>query len=314
MGEAERRDTKARYAEIRRMSRDSANGHPWFPAPAGALALPEAERLARFEAAWEKGGLRFRAAFHDILTSPEANETAAEFIRAKIAQIVHDPATAEALTPRDHPFAAKRPPIDTHYFETFNRPNVELVDLRRSPIEAIVPEGVRTGERTYALDVLVFATGFDAMTGPLLALDIVGEDGRALRDAWAAGPQTYLGLQVPGFPNLFTVTGPGSPSVLTNMPTAIEQHADWIADCIAHLRANGKARVEATEAAAGEWAAEVQRAAAATLLPMASSSWYLGANVPGKPRVFMPYAGGMAHYAALGRDVAAAGYRGFAMR
>ncbi len=304
---------KQNYAEIRRMSRESTNGHPWTIAPESALDVPEEERRARFEAAWEFGGLRFRAAFRDILSNPAANETAAEFIRAKIRQIVKDPAVAERLTPRDHPFAAKRPPIDTQYFETFNRENVLLVDLRESPIEAIVPSGVRTRDAEYELDVIVLATGFDAMTGPLLALNIEGEGGRALREDWAAGPRTYLGLQIPGYPNLFTITGPGSPSVLTNMPTAIEQHADWIAGCIAHMRQHGLQRIEPTEGASETWVEEVNRAASATLLPMASSSWYLGANVPGKPRVFMPYAGGMAHYAKLCDEVAASGYRGFAL-
>ncbi len=309
-GEAQRR-IKATYADIRRMSRDSPNGHPWEIAPEGALEVSEAERLARYEAAWTLGGLRFRAAFRDILSNPAANETAAEFIRGKISQIVRDPAVAERLTPRDHPFAAKRPPIDTAYFETFNRDNVLLVDVRAAPIQAIVAHGVQTSEATYELDVIVFATGFDAMTGPLLALNIEGEGGRSLRQAWAAGPRSYLGLQIPGFPNLFTITGPGSPSVLTNMPTAIEQHADWIAGCIADMRQRGLRRIETTEAASEAWVEEVNRAADATLLPMASSSWYLGANVPGKPRVFMPYAGGMARYAALCQDVAEDGYRGF---
>lgn len=306
-----RRRIKSNYGDIRRKSRESTNGHPWDIAPESALELPEGERLARYEQAWEQGGLRFRAAFRDILTCPKANETAAEFIRAKIREVVQDPDVAERLTPRDHPFAAKRPPIDTAYFETFNRDNVTLVDVRRSPIDAIVPEGVRTSEGLYELDVIVFATGFDAMTGPLLRLNIEGEGGRSLRDYWAAGPRTYLGLQIPGFPNLFTITGPGSPSVLTNMPTAIEQHADWIAGCIGHMRERGLFRIDATEEAAESWAEEVNRAANATLLPMASSSWYLGANVPGKPRVFMPYAGGMAHYAKLCDEVVANGYQGF---
>ena len=314
MDEQTRRQIKATYDEIRRMSRQSTNGHPWAIAAESALDVSEAERLARYESAWETGGLRFRAAFRDILSDPAANETAAEFIRAKIRQIVTDEAVAERLTPRDHPFAAKRPPIDTAYFETFNRENVLLVDVRAAPIRAIVPHGVQTSDAEYALDVLVFATGFDAMTGPLLALNITGEGGRSLREAWAAGPRTYLGLQIPGFPNLFTITGPGSPSVLTNMPTAIEQHADWIAGCIATLREGGLGRIEPTEAASEAWADEVYRAAQATLLPMASSSWYLGANVPGKPRVFMPYAGGMAHYATLCDEVAKDGYRGFTLR
>ena len=313
MDEAAQREIKENYAEIRRISRESTNGHPWLIAQESALEVAEEERLARYEDAWEKGGLRFRAAFRDILTSPEANETAADFIRRKIRQIVKDPEVAELLTPRDHPFAAKRPPIDTDYFETFNRDNVLLVDVRRAPILAIEKDGVRTAAGFYPLDIIVFATGFDAMTGPLLALGIEGEGGRSLREYWAGGPRSYLGLQIPGFPNLFTITGPGSPSVLTNMPTAIEQHADWIAGCIRHMRAEGRRRVETTEAAAEEWGAEVNRAAGATLLPMASSSWYLGANVPGKPRVFMPYAGGMAHYARVCDAVAAEGYRGFAL-
>lgn len=313
MSAAERAQIKADYAEIRRRSRESTNGHPWFIAEESALGVSEEERLARYEKAWEAGGLRFRAAFRDILTSPAANETAAEFIRRKIKQIVTDPKVAELLTPRDHPFAAKRPPIDTAYFETFNRDNVLLVDVRSAPITAIEPGGVRTTDAFYELDVLVFATGFDAMTGPLLALEIEGEDGHRLREDWTAGPRSYLGLQVPHYPNLFTITGPGSPSVLTNMPTAIEQHAEWITDAIRHMRKRGLARIETSEAEADRWGEEVARAANSTLLPMASSSWYLGANVPGKPRVFMPYSGGMAHYARVCDEVAAEGYRGFAL-
>jgi cation diffusion facilitator CzcD-associated flavoprotein CzcO len=312
MDAAQQREIKANYAEIRRKSRESSNGHPFDFSPLGALDVPPEERQARYQAAWDRGGLRFRAVFKDILTSKEANDTASEFIRAKIREIVHDPAVAAMLTPTDHPFAAKRPPIDTAYFETFNRANVTLVDLKATPIQEITPAGVRTSVAEYPLDIIVYATGFDAMTGPLLALDITGEGGLTLREHWAAGPRTYLGLQTPGFPNLFTITGPGSPSVLTNMPTAIEQHADWIAGCIAHMRANGLRRVAATPDATEAWVAHVNEAAAATLLPMASSSWYLGANVPGKPRVFMPYAGGMARYAAHCAQVAAEGYRGFA--
>ena len=308
----EKRAVKADYAAIRAKSRSTPGAHPWDNAPDSALDVDEATRFARYEAAWQKGGLRFRSAFSDVLTSPGANQTAADFIRAKIAQTVHDPATAEKLTPRDHPFAAKRPPIDSDYFETYNRDNVTLVDLRATPIESIVPTGIRTTDRTYELDILIYATGFDAMTGPLLALEIEGELG-TLRDAWEAGPVSYLGLQVPGFPNLFTITGPGSPSVLTNMPTAIEQHADWIGACIAHMRHTGATRIEARPAETEAWRAEVTRAAETTLLPMASSSWYLGANIPGKPRVFMPYAGGLPHYAAICRDVAESGYRGFVL-
>ncbi|TGE01141.1 flavin-containing monooxygenase [Methylobacterium nonmethylotrophicum] len=301
-------------SELRAKARAAPNGHPFDFHDRSAFDVSPQERQAIYEAAWERGGLRFRAVFRDIMLDRDANETASEFIREKIRSIVKDPALAETLTPRDHLFATKRPPIDTNYFETFNRDNVTLVDLKRTPIDAIVPEGVRTADATYPLDVIVFATGFDALTGPLLKLDIRGRDGLALKEVWAAGPKSYLGLQVPGFPNLFTVTGPGSPSVLTNMPVAIEQHAEWIADCIAHLRARGLDRIEATAEAAETWGAEVNRAASATLLPMASSSWYLGANVPGKPRVFMPYAGGMAHYRGICERVAAEGYRGFSLR
>ncbi|GAN78383.1 flavin-containing monooxygenase [Acidisphaera rubrifaciens] len=308
------RAIKANYAEVRRKTRHSVNGHPFDISPVRALDVPEDERLALYERAWEVGGLQFRAVFHDLLTNRAANDTASDFIRAKIRAIVRDPAVAETLMPYDHPFATKRPPIDTEYFETFNRDNVSLVDLRRTPIERITPAGILTTEREYKLDIIVFATGFDAMTGPLLRIDIRGEHGTALRDAWADGPQTYLGLQVAGFPNLFTITGPGSPSVLSNMPIAIEQHVDWIIDCIQHMRAKGLARVEATEEAQARWVAHVNEAAHATLLPQAASSWYLGANVPGKPRVFMPYAGGAGRYRKICETVAANGYEGFRFR
>jgi cation diffusion facilitator CzcD-associated flavoprotein CzcO len=301
------------YQHLRTLMTSNTNGHPFSIAERSALSVSEAEREALFEKAWEKGGLQFRATFGDILQNLEANATAAEFIKRKIRGIVKDPATAELLADIDHPYAAKRPPIDSHYFETFNRDNVTLVDVRSAPIERITPRGIVTGGREYEVDIIVFATGFDAMTGPLLRLNIEGRDGLPLREAWSAGPRSHLGLQVPGFPNMFTITGPGSPSVLCNMPVAIEQHAEWIMDCIAHLRAHGIARMEASEAAAEAWVAEVNRAAEATLLPQASSSWYLGANVPGKPRVFMPYAGGMAHYAKICAEVAAKGYEGFTL-
>ncbi len=314
MDAEQRRQIKADYAEIRSKSRASTNGHPFDMSSQSALDASPEEREALFEAAWQRGGLRFRATFKDILSDAQANETASAFIRSKIREIVKDQAVAERLTPVDHPFASKRPPIDSNYFETFNRDSVLLVDVRAAPIQEITPAGVRTSDAEYGLDIIVFATGFDAMTGPLLALDITGEGGASLRDMWSAGPRTYLGLQTAGFPNLFTITGPGSPSVLTNMPTAIEQHVDWIANCIAYMREHGLGRIEATAAASDQWVEHVNEAANATLLPMASSSWYLGANVPGKPRVFMPYAGGMAKYAAICEQVAADGYSGFQLR
>jgi cation diffusion facilitator CzcD-associated flavoprotein CzcO len=308
-----RRWVRENTAEIRRITRATPNGHPFVIAERRARATPAEERQALYEAAWEKGGLQFRATFQDLLVDKEANDTAADFIRGKIREIVKDPATAAKLSDIDHPYAAKRPPIDTDYFETYNRGNVSLIDVRAAPIERITPEGIRTREGDYGLDIIVFATGFDAMTGPLLRMDIRGRDGLPLAEAWEAGPRNYLGLQVAGFPNLFTVTGPGSPSVLCNMPVAIEQHVEWITDCIAHLRARGLNRIEPKPEAVDQWVDQVNAAANATLLPLAAHSWFLGANVPGKPRVFMPYAGGMARYREICADVAASGYQGFVL-
>jgi cation diffusion facilitator CzcD-associated flavoprotein CzcO len=302
---------KADFPAIRRAQRESTNGHPYLVSKTSALDVSERTRQQIYEDAWKVGGLRFRASFHDLLTNKEANDTASDFIRAKIREIVHDPDTAAKLVPFDHPFATKRPPIDTHYFETYNRNNVSLVDVRRTPIQEITPGGIRTAEREYPLDCIVFATGFDALTGPLLNIDIRGAGGKSLRQKWSEGPRTYLGLQVAGFPNMFTITGPGSPSVLTNMPTAIEQHVEWIGDCIEHMRANRLTRMEASEGAEQAWGRHVNEAAHRTLLPLAGSSWYLGANVPGKPRVFMPYAGGFANYARRCEEVAGNGYEGF---
>ena len=302
---------KENTAEIRQVMHSSANGHPWPIADRSALETSPEERQALYEAAWETGGLRFRATFRDLVIDNAANDTAAAFIRNKIREIVKDPATAAKLSDFDHPYAAKRPPIDTDYFETFNRDNVALVDVRAEPIDRITSRGIRTRDAEYPLDTIVFATGFDGMTGSLTRMDIRGRNGLSLTKAWAAGPRNYLGLQVAGFPNLFTVTGPGSPSVLCNMPVAIEQHVEWITDCIAHMRQHGLKRIEPNDEAVDSWVAQVNAAANATLLPQAKHSWYLGAIIPGKPRVFMPYAGGMAHYRKICADVAARNYEGF---
>ncbi|MDL5158760.1 flavin-containing monooxygenase [Actinomycetospora termitidis] len=311
LSEDEMAATKADYPAIRRVQQGSTNGHPFVLSDVDVLDLPADRRRELYEAAWERGGLRFRAAVKDVLTDPAVNEVTSDFLRDKIAEIVDDPATAETLTPRDHPFATKRPPIDTHYFETYNRPNVSLVDVKADPIAAITPGGVRLESGAeHPLDVLVFATGFDALTGPLLSFDIRGRDGRSLREAWRDGPHTHLGLGIAGFPDLFTITGPGSPSVLTNMPTAIEQHVDWIADLLERLRSTGET-AEPTRDAEEDWAREVARAADATLLPQAASSWYLGANVPGKARVFLPYAGGYARYRRICCEEADGGYPGW---
>jgi len=299
--------------DVTRIMRSTHNGHPFTISPRKVFDVSDEERERIYEQAWAYGGLQFRAAFDDIMANKEANDTAAEFIKGKIRSIVKNPETARILSDIDHPYAAKRPPIDSFYFETFNRPNVDLVYLREEPLERITPSGIKTTKREVPVDIIVFATGFDAMTGPLLALNITGRDGIQLKDVWAAGPRNYLGLQVAGFPNLFTITGPGSPSVLCNMPVCIEQHVEWITDCIQTMRQKGLSRIETTEAEMDKWIAHVNEAANATLLPQAKHSWYLGANVPGKPRVFMPYAGGMAKYRDLCNAVAAEGYKGFVL-
>jgi cyclohexanone monooxygenase len=306
------RRVKADYAEFRRQARESRSGFVVERDERSALAVPAEERQRAYEARWARGGLGFTAAFSDLLTSQESNDTAAEFFRAKIRQTVRDAALAEALSPWDYPVGTKRMCVDTDYYDTFNRDNVTLVDVRGAPIEVITPTGLRTRDAEYALDSLVFATGFDAMTGALLGIDIRGRAGRTLREKWAAGPRAYLGLAIAGFPNLFTITGPGSPSVLSNMIVSIEQHVDWIADCLAYLRAHDLGAIEATLEAEEEWMAHVEEVGHATLYP-AANSWYMGANVPGKPRVFMPYVEGVGAYRRHCDDVAARGYAGFTL-
>lgn len=306
-------EVKATYKAIRELCRQTGNGFPFVPTARLAADVTDEEREKIYSDLWEKGGFRFLSdSFADLVVDQAANDTAANFIRGKIRSIVKDQSVAEKLLPHDHPYATKRPPIDTSYYDTFNRDNVTLVDVRKAPIVNITETGVHTEEGDFDLDILVVATGFDAMTGPLLGMDIKGTGGRPLSQAWEAGPRTYLGLQIAGFPNMFTITGPGSPSVLTNMPVAIEQHVDWITDCIAYLRGHGLARIEAKEDAQEEWVTHVSAIADDTLFPKANS-WYVGANVPGKSRVFMPYVGGMDVYRAHCKDIAEKGYEGFAL-
>jgi cation diffusion facilitator CzcD-associated flavoprotein CzcO len=306
---------KDHFADIRACMHETPNGHSFRIRDRSVFDVDETERQKIYEQFWHKGGLEFRASFQDLLFDKKANDTARTFLLNKIRETVKDPATAEKLANIDHPYATKRPPIDSHYFEAYNRDNVALVDVRSDPIAEITPTGIKLKSGVeHDLDIIVFATGFDAMTGSLLKLNITGRDGLTLGKAWEAGPITQLGLQVPGFPNMFTVTGPGSPSVLCNMPVCIEQHVEWITDCIDHLMQNDIAQIEATPEAADAWVAHVNDAANATLLPQAGHSWYLGANVPGKPRVFMPYAGGMHIYREKCKQVAANGYEGFEMR
>jgi cyclohexanone monooxygenase len=306
------RQVKAGYADFRRQARESRVGFVVERSEASALAVTDEERRREFEKRWSRGGLGFTATYVDLLTNKDANDTAAEFCRQKIRAAVRDPKVAELLAPKDYPVGTKRMCVDTHYYETYNRDNVTLVDIRRAPIEAITPEGLRTHEAAYTLDSIVFATGFDAMTGALLSIDIRGRGGRTLGEAWAEGPKTYLGLTVAGFPNLFAVTGPGSPSVLSNMIVSIEQHVDWIANCIDRMRAQGHEAIEATAAAQESWVAHVNEVGHATLYPRANS-WYMGANIPGKPRIFMPYIGGVGTYRQVCDDVAAKGYEGFVL-
>lgn len=301
---------KASYPKHRQLQRNSRAGVVIKGNEDSALSVTEEEREARFRQGWESGSLfGMVATFIDLTIDPKANELAAEFARARIREIVDDQEVAELLSPHSYPFGTKRPCLDTGYFATFNRPNVTLVDIRSEPIEAVTPAGLRTTSREYELEALVFATGFDAMTGPLLDPDIRG-DGITLREKWAAGPRTYLGIATAGFPNLFMITGPGSPSVLSNMIVAIEQHVDWVAECIEHLRSSGRSAIDPTDDAEDEWVTHVNDVANLTLFPKANS-WYMGANVPGKSRVFMPYIGGLNLYGERLADVAAHGYRGF---
>jgi cation diffusion facilitator CzcD-associated flavoprotein CzcO len=273
---------------------------------------PEEVR-AELERRWAWGGFRILGAFADTGVDPEANRIVQEFVAEKIRQQVADPVIADRLTPKDHPFGTKRPCVDTGYYATFNRPNVELIDLRAEPLETFNAKGIATKSRQYEFDAVVLATGFDAMTGAIDRIDLRGIGGRRIKDHWAEGPRTYLGLMVAGFPNMFTITGPGSPSVLTNMINSIEQHVEWIADCLVALNRRQQTSIEASAEAEAAWVRHVAEAVTPTLLPQANS-WYMGANVPGKPRMFMPYAGGLNRYTEICNNVAAKGYEGFVIR
>jgi cyclohexanone monooxygenase len=307
------RSWKERYARQRETQRRSLLGVAIPPGERAANDTTDEDVRRTLQERWEQGGgMPVLLSFSDFLVDETANAKAADFVRAKIRETVQDPAVADLLTPRDYPIGAKRLCQDEGYFQVFNRDDVTLVDVRSAPIEEITPTGIRTAGGEYEVDVIVFATGFDALTGALLAMDVRGRDGLTLAEAWANGPRSYLGLAVAGFPNLFTITGPGSPSVLSNVIVSIEQHVDWIADCIAELRERGADRIEATEDAQEAWMEHVAEVAAFTLFPRAAS-WYVGANVPGKPRVFMPYVGGVGPYRERCAQIAAAGYEGFAL-
>ena len=301
---------KADYRGFRERVKQTFFGMDLDYNEASALAATPEERARQYEARWAHGGFTILAAYGDLLLDQKANDTAAEFVRAKIREQVRDPAVAEKLMPRSV-LGCKRLCIDTDYYETYNRPNVTLVDISEAPIEAITPDGISTGGEDYNLDIIVLATGFDAITGALLKIDIRGRNGVTLREKWAAGPRAYLGLAIAGFPNLFTINGPGSPSVLGNNLQHIEQHVNWITESIEYLHERDVACIEASVEAENEWAEHVNDVAAATLFN-ACNSWYRGANVPGKPRLFMPYIG-LPPYVRKCEAVVAADYEGFVL-
>ncbi|MEX2032325.1 MAG: NAD(P)/FAD-dependent oxidoreductase, partial [Dehalococcoidia bacterium] len=309
---------KRDYAKVRRLQRENFGGVTGStgaiivegPGDKPILGATEAERLAVLD----ERGFDASRVWSDVAIDPEANELGADLYREMVRRTVKDPDLAEALSPRGFPIGCKRPVVDTNYFETFNRANVTLVDLRRGGIERITPTGIQTAQQHYELDVIVFATGFDAMTGALARIDIRGRDGVALRDVWEHGPCTNLGLQVAGFPNLFTVSGPGSPSVLANMVVCSEHHVEWIGACLAYLRDHGFTTIESTPEAQQAWVEHVNQVAQGTMWTAPTcNSWYLGANVPGKPRVFMPYVGGLPGYIEKAEAIASRGYEGFAL-
>jgi cation diffusion facilitator CzcD-associated flavoprotein CzcO/acetyl esterase/lipase len=303
-----RRNDRAGYLQA---MRDSAGGVPQERPTEMAAQLTADEHRRRFEAAYATGEMiPLLSLWADQLANPTANEIVAEFVREKVAERLGDPELTESMLPRTYPIGAKRLCLDTNYYETFRLPHVRLVDLRRDPITTVTEAGIDTARESFEFDAIVWATGFDAMTGAVVAVDITGHDGLTLEHKWEHGPRTYLGLTVAGFPNLFLITGPGSPSALSNMVVSIEQHADWVADRIAELSAAGYDRIEPTQQAEDGWVQHVNDYADITLMPRANS-WYMGANVPGKPRVFLPYVGGVDRYRHTCDEVVARGMIGF---
>mgnify|MGYP003776837655 CR=1 FL=1 len=304
---------KQNYPELWEKARASGFGLPYQVSEGSALDATPEERQRVFQAAYDKGGFYIGLeTYSDFMVNKESNDTISEFIRTKIRETVHDPATAELLAPTDHPFFTKRPPLETGYYEAFNRDNVALIDIHGEPIESITANGVRTPVREYEVDAIVFATGFDTMTGTLFKMGIRGRAGQPLERKWADGPRTYLGLATHGFPNMFMITGPQSPSVLSNMPVTIEQNAEFIAGLIGHMRETDADYGEANEDAEGRWVEHHNELADATLL-LGTNSWWVGANIPGKPRTLYPYVGGVGPFRDICADVASKGYEGFTL-
>ena len=305
---------KADYDGVVKRVRKSFSGFEYTAIPKSALEATAEEREREFDRMWDAGGFAFWLAnYQDMRLNEEANDLCADYVKRKIHKIVKDPDVAERLIPKGYPCGTKRPPLDTNYYDTFNKDNVLLVDANTDGgIEEVTEKGIRAGGKEFEFDIIVFATGFDAMTGALRELNLRGRDGRTLDQAWADGPHTYLGLSIAGFPNFFTITGPQSPSVLSNMPVSIEQHVDWVTQCIDDLRKAGKTMIDATREAQEHWVAHVNEVVNATLMPRANS-WYMGANITGKPRAFLPYLGpeGVGGYRRKCDEVAAKGYEGF---
>jgi len=304
-------EVKADYGALRDRARTRPGGIDIEINMAPAMEAGDAARREVYESKWARGGFGFMGAYGDLMLDQAANDTAAEFVRGKIRDVVDDPDVADLLSPHNI-FGCKRLCVDTNYWQTYNRSNVKLIDVSEEPIERLTPGGLRARGEDFEFDAIVFATGFDAMTGALLRIDIQGVGGEKLVDKWAEGPKSYLGLSVAGFPNLFTVTGPGSPSVLTNMLPSIEQHVNWISDCLDYIRQHGHAQINPEAVAEEDWVAHVREIAGLSLRATCSS-WYVGANIPGKPRVFMPYMGGYPAYLEKCSEVVENGYQGFAL-
>ncbi len=313
VSDEEDRQVKAGYPTRREQARNSPSGLGFIPNKQSALEASPAEREAAYEAAWNRLGFGFALSYHDLLLSKPANDTAADFIRRKIALAVNDPVVRDKLTPKGFPFGARRPSVDSGYFQTFNRDNVELVDLRETPIQEFTPEGLRTSDGLRKFDIIIFATGFDAFTGSLLKPDILGRGRLALQKKWSEGPVNHLGIAVAAFPNLFIVVGPGSPSLLSNVLVSTEEQIDWLGALLQHMKSAHLTEFEATPRAESEWIEHVNKRAQETLYP-STPSFYNGAEVAGKPRVFMPYSGGVRGYRRLLYQCAEDGYTGFALR
>jgi cation diffusion facilitator CzcD-associated flavoprotein CzcO len=303
-------EIQANHERILEQAHDSGFGMPFEIGHETAEGMSMEELEEDLESRWEEGGFRFLLAFEDLLTNEKTNEKVSEFLRNKIRESVDDPELAEKLVPKDHYYATKRPPLHTDYYETFNKDNVSLVDVHETPIERIAPEGIQTSDKLHEFDMIIYATGFDAMTGTLLNMDIKGRDGLTLDEKWADGPQTYLGLSMHGFPNMFTITGPQSPSVLSNMPVSIEHHVEWITNTIEYLVDNDIHLIEPTKQAEEAWTAHNREVAEQTLYTTVDS-WYMNENIPEKPTVFTPYSGGVDVYHDTILEVAEKGYEGF---